>query len=819
MSDVITLVNIIPSTSSAETNQDSEANLAVNPANPSEMAATTFTPSPNAGSTKSPVFFSNDGGLTWALKDLIANSPVRDQTLRFATQGGMLYGGVLWGFGSSTASINFDILRTNDFSGATTMTVLAQRKNDDQPFIEAETVPSGPNAGKDRIYVGSNDHAPANIPATIDLSLDAGATPASSVTTQTIVVEGRTVSRDWPQTRPAVHPNGTVYALFYSDISPAWDVVIVRDDNWGSSSPPFQALKDSDGKPGIRITTTVNLPTPIPSALYIGNQRINGDLAIAVDPNNSAIVYVCWGDFQSGTYTLYASKSTDSGQTWPAILRTIDNATNPALAVNSVGRVGFLYQLAAGPSTNQKWQTTLELTTDDFATITSHVLAVTPTNSPAYTGSDPYLGDYLSMMAVGHSFYGIFTADNTPDLANFPKGVTYQRNVNFTTKTLLDLSNNPVSNSIDPFVFSLKHGVGRVVTVIANAGNFGPVCVGSFADEELTIDNGGDGELLITGILAAPPDFQSPSVLSYPIKLGVGDAIDIPIRFAPTSIGLHAGTITITSNDPTSPHIVRVFGDAPTPRLSLAIANSGKFAEVCVGSFVDEPLVLNNSGHCPVTVSAVTSSSAAFLAPEVLSFPLLIGPGDSLALPIRFAPTGFGPVTGVITVASSDPASPHTVRVSGDAPSGKLAVAGSTTFGGVNACCCADRTLSVCNVGDCTLNVTSVHFKRRSRHWKILHNPFPAKLRPGSCLPVVIQYHATEKVARICELVIESDDPATPVKIVEALAYTIWECGCKEGCGKEDCDDCRKNCCDKHSSCRQGYPCCDDDDGEDRRGE
>jgi CheY-like chemotaxis protein len=135
------------------------------------------------------------------------------------------------------------------------------------------------------------------------------------------------------------------------------------------------------------------------------------------------------------------------------------------------------------------------------------------------------------------------------------------------------------------------------------------------------------------------------------------------------------------------------------------------------------------------------------------------------------------------------------------------------------ACCCADRTLSVCNVGDCALKVTSVHFKRRSRHWKILHNPFPAKLRPGSCLPVVIQYHATEKVARACELVIESDDPAAPVKIVEVLAYTIWDCGCKEGCGKEDCDDCRKNCCDKHSCCRQGYPCCDDDDDEDRRGE
>ena len=173
MSDILTVVNMIPSLSSGETNQDSEPNLAVNPANPLEMAATAFTPSPNSGSTNSPIFYSSDGGNTWSLKDIIAGTPVRDQTLRFAATSGILYAGVLWGTGNNIALINFDILRTNDFSGLTTMTQLAQRKNDDQPFVQAATVPSGPNTGKDRIYVGSNDHAPANIPATIDLSLDA----------------------------------------------------------------------------------------------------------------------------------------------------------------------------------------------------------------------------------------------------------------------------------------------------------------------------------------------------------------------------------------------------------------------------------------------------------------------------------------------------------------------------------------------------------------------------------------------------------------------------------------------------------------------
>ena len=146
--------------------------------------------------------------------------------------------------------------------------------------------------------------------------------------------------------------------------------------------------------------------------------------------------------------------------------------------------------------------------------------------------------------------------------------------------------------------------------------------------------------------------------------------------------------------------------------------------------------------------------------------------------------------------------------------SGKLVVAGSTFFGGVDAGCCADRTLSVCNVGECALHVTSVEFRRKSRHWRLLHNPFPATLHPGSCLPVVLHYHAKERCARISELVIESDDPATPAMVVDVRAYTIWDGGCRdegrrEGCGREDCDDCRRGC-------HQGYPCscCDDDDDD-----
>lgn len=743
------------------------------------------------------MFFSIDGGHTWALKDIISGTPVRDQTLRFASSGN-LYAGVLWGGGGLT-TINFDILRTNDFSGSNTMTLLARRQNDDQPFIQAATVTSGPGTGDDRIYVGSNDHAPPNIPSTMDYSLNAA---IAAATTKTQVLETRVVSRDGFQTRPAIHPNGTVYALYYALIgSPtSCDVVIVRDDNWASGASPFQALIDpGDSKAGLRIVTGINNPF---LSLYIGQQRIGGDLSIAVDPNDSAKVYVCWGDLQAGTYTLHVRSSTDSGATWsPADLRTVTNATNPALAVNDKGHLGFLYQLVTGPAAGQRWQTTIEITPNGFASITSHVLANTPAATPP-KAFDPYLGDYLYMLAVGESFYGIFCANNTPDKANFPNGVVYQRNADFSSKTLLNVNNiSPVAVSIDPFFFSITR-VGKLATAIANGGNFGKTCVGTFLDLILTIDNNGSGTLLITNITSSSPDFLVPSVSSYPLELGPGESIEVVLRFQPPAAGAFAAAFTIFSSDPSGPHRVDVKGLGETTRLSLILANSGNFGSVCLGSFTDEPLILNNSSPCPLSITSISSSASQFLPPTVLSYPLSIAAGGSLPVPIRFAPTSLGAVNGTLTVSSSDPAGPHAIAVSGNAPAGKLAVSGSLCFGGVACCCRAERTLTLCNVGDCALSVSSVAFKRKSPYWNLINNPFPAKLHPGSCLGVVIRYKAAEKCPVACELVITSDDPVTPIKTLDVMAYTIWNaCECescrKDGCAKHDCGcgGCADDCC------------------------
>src|SRR5262249_8879117 len=159
-------------------------------------------------------------------------------------------------------------------------------------------------------------------------------------------------------------------------------------------------------------------------------------LSIAVDPANSAVVYIAWADRVGTTdYTLHIRRSIDSGVTWSGDLLTIANATNPALAINNQGKIGFLYQQLAGTAASQRWETRLRRSSDGM-TWDDLILARPLANAPA-AAFGPYLGDYVHLMAVGKDFYGIFSANNTPDMANFPNGVTYQRNANFTTNTLL----------------------------------------------------------------------------------------------------------------------------------------------------------------------------------------------------------------------------------------------------------------------------------------------------------------------------------------------------------------------------------------------
>src|SRR3954466_6494006 len=94
---MITVVNVIPAALSAETNQDSEPNIAVNPANVNQISITAFTPAPMGG-PNAPVFVSTDGGNTWVLNAIVpsqSGNATGDITPRFGSAGNRFYAGIL----------------------------------------------------------------------------------------------------------------------------------------------------------------------------------------------------------------------------------------------------------------------------------------------------------------------------------------------------------------------------------------------------------------------------------------------------------------------------------------------------------------------------------------------------------------------------------------------------------------------------------------------------------------------------------------------------------------------------------------------------
>jgi hypothetical protein len=451
----ISIVNMIPKSLSGESNQDSEPNLAVNPNNPLQIAATAFTPNPTGG-TLAPIFISSDGGATWALNAIVpgatAGFPTGDITTKFGGTSNVLYGGIL-----RADTLHLNVLRTNNYAGSAAMTVLVDRASEDQPWVQATTA-TGVAGTPDRVYIGHNDFNTSPNTATVEQSLNAAAAPAPAgfgpITLETTSPGG---GQDGPSIRPTIHSSGRIYIAWidwttFTGTSTTANIVVRRDDNWGTGGTPYSAI--GTGGKGVNVASGVTIPWQ--NAHFLGQERVGSHLSIVVDPNNSSRVFIAWADTPvvSGPYTIHVRQSIDGGVTWGADLRTVANGINPALAIDSVGNIGFLYQTLTGGNT---WETHIEISNNSFATPpTPIVLAKVPSNTPVATFL-PYLGDYIYLTAIGETFYGVFSANNTPNSANFPNGVTYLRNANFTTQQLLNVDNaTPVNVSIDPFFFSIQ---------------------------------------------------------------------------------------------------------------------------------------------------------------------------------------------------------------------------------------------------------------------------------------------------------------------------------------------------------------------------
>ncbi len=452
----ISVIDMMPQPQSNDVINDAEPNLAVDPADPTHLVGSAFTSSPSGAKNVAPVYTSTNGGTIWSLREIVPSvfGSTGDISEDFARGGHTLYTGIL----KDDFTFRQVILRSADPFGDGIMTTLTDDSTvkKDQPYVSATTTGS---PDSDLVYVGFNFYG-RRVPfggngrtASVQYSLDVRtAAPPAGITTQTLEVRNP-IDEDMPPIRFAVHRGGRVYGVYYRWFAGAIpresvQVVVVRDEFFARGANPFGALTDpSDGLVG-RIVAR-GLVTAFGVSLG-QNRLVASNLSIAVNPRDSSEVWVAWADSDATSrYTLHVRRSVDAGATWSTDLRTIGTATNPGLAINSGGVVGFVYQQLTGTAPNQRWQTHIQRTSNGGTTWGDIILADVPNG----TG---FMGDYLDLIAVGRTFYGVFPALNTPDYANFPQGVTFQRNVDFTTHQVRNLGNTAnVAASIDPFFFKI----------------------------------------------------------------------------------------------------------------------------------------------------------------------------------------------------------------------------------------------------------------------------------------------------------------------------------------------------------------------------
>jgi hypothetical protein len=274
-----------------------------------------------------------------------------------------------------------------------------------------------------------------------------------------------------------VHTDGTIYAVIYRIVTEVpcgsstaalalQDVIVYRSEPGETGS--FESLTDSpvagspgdcnsrDGGAGYRLVRCAKVAND-PYMVYGQERRDRTHVAIAVDPQDSGHLFVAWGGSDDPSDTnLYLTESRTRGSDSLEV-DMVQHAINPALAVTSDGQVGFAYQRLEGGSSG-RWITEIRVYADGHPHVLKRVveLASTVATDPRRCSIAPYIGDYMHLVSVGKSFYGVFSAAGYQDQANFPSGLDPGRTPSPLKKLSCNDDPTKLEVSIDPYFYALE---------------------------------------------------------------------------------------------------------------------------------------------------------------------------------------------------------------------------------------------------------------------------------------------------------------------------------------------------------------------------
>ena len=625
-----------------KTGADSECAISKNPANPNQLFASCNNSGPGLIAVRS-----TDGGLTWTFTDpadkTIADGNAGqgpaaccDPSTTWDSFGNLFLTYIDAGIGNIVTLLSTD--------GGATFTTLAQFAGSvDQPtVVSANTSAAG---------------APVAVWVVWNQSGQMVARGAAVTGLGTVGAFGAL------QTIP-----GTAGCSFGDiAIAPSGVVVQACGSPVGGQGPSSILVNiDADGLGagnfGAAITATTTNVGGFDFIPAQNTRSVDPEAGLAFDSNPSSphfgrlyLVYTDETVNENNDTDIMLRFSDNNGANWSAPIRINDDPAAPIrsqflpkIAVDrTTGNIAICWYDARNSPTNTTAQIFCTVAGPTGATPTFLPNTLVSDGTSTSTGAGIEFGDYAGLAYLTAVVHPIW-ADTSNSTGNNPNGTA----------------------NFDVYTDRITGGPAAPQIQVPTSIVFPPLCGGP-AQVSASICNTGKGDLVVTGITSSNAQFSvAPPTSGFPVTIAPGVCLPVQVTFSPTGTGPQSGTLSVASNDPTTPSAkIAVSGTVGTATIATMVVDTGDFGQVCEGTFRDKIITIANSGTCPLTITNIGSSSLEFQTPQVLAFPLVVAPGTAIEVPIRLRPTSAGAKNANITISSNDPSTPSkVVALNGQTP-------------------------------------------------------------------------------------------------------------------------------------------------------
>jgi hypothetical protein len=205
------------------------------------------------------------------------------------------------------------------------------------------------------------------------------------------------------------------------------------------------------------------------------------------------------------------------------------------------------------------------------------------------------------------------------------------------------------------------------INVPDDSHDYGIVTIGESETWNMTVQNTGSGDLVITALLIpdAVPIFTD---FSTPQTITPGHSIIIPLTYQPTEPAPLNTEITIVSSDPVHPEVpVTLTGNAVLdgPHLHVS-ADSHDYGIVRAGAWTRWFLEASNNGSGTLTISSININGNNFVVDDGTELPVNIESLDTVKIGVWFNPEEELPYSEIMEIVhNGSNQNPYQVSLSG----------------------------------------------------------------------------------------------------------------------------------------------------------